>query len=249
MAVFNRKRQGADLSALIHHSDRGVQYLSVRYSDRLADNDHRRVGRVEGRQLRQRPRRELQRALQMGADLQARPMARPRRRRVRHAHLRRLVQPPTPPRPDRTRPRLHHPGRVRDRPLQSTRPRQPGRDSITRASTEPGALQPVRRRSREHGEVRICHESRWHGAVRQHRRSRTSSRGRRRSPGGNAGLHCKRIRQAAIALEHLVPPSRESVAAPGNPRMSTEAEIRRTRSRTARMRSAYCPTTLDDARL
>ena len=38
MAVFNRKRQGADLSALIHHSDRGVQYLSVRYSDRLADN-------------------------------------------------------------------------------------------------------------------------------------------------------------------------------------------------------------------
>lgn len=39
MAVFNRRRQGADLSALIHHSDRGVQYLSVRYSDRLADND------------------------------------------------------------------------------------------------------------------------------------------------------------------------------------------------------------------
>ena len=36
--MFNRKRQGADLSALVHHSDRGVQYLSVRYSDRLADN-------------------------------------------------------------------------------------------------------------------------------------------------------------------------------------------------------------------
>lgn len=39
MAVFNRKRHGADLSELIHHSDRGVQYLSVRYSERLADND------------------------------------------------------------------------------------------------------------------------------------------------------------------------------------------------------------------
>lgn len=38
MAVFNRRRQGADLSQLIHHSDRGVQYLSVRYSQRLADN-------------------------------------------------------------------------------------------------------------------------------------------------------------------------------------------------------------------
>ena len=38
MAVFNRQRAGADLSQLTHHSDRGVQYLSVRYSDRLADN-------------------------------------------------------------------------------------------------------------------------------------------------------------------------------------------------------------------
>ena len=38
MAVFNRRRQGADLSALIHHSDRGVQYLSIRYSERLAEN-------------------------------------------------------------------------------------------------------------------------------------------------------------------------------------------------------------------
>lgn len=39
MAVFNRQRAGADLSALVHHSDRGVQYLSVRYSERLADNE------------------------------------------------------------------------------------------------------------------------------------------------------------------------------------------------------------------
>jgi putative transposase len=39
MAVFNRRRAGADLSHLVHYSDRGVQYLSVRYSERLADND------------------------------------------------------------------------------------------------------------------------------------------------------------------------------------------------------------------
>jgi putative transposase len=38
MAVFNRERVGADLGGLIHHSDRGVQYLSIRYSERLADN-------------------------------------------------------------------------------------------------------------------------------------------------------------------------------------------------------------------
>ena len=35
MAIWSR--QDAGLSALVHHSDRGVQYLSVRYSQRLAD--------------------------------------------------------------------------------------------------------------------------------------------------------------------------------------------------------------------
>ena len=39
MAVFNRQRAGADLDGLVHHSDRGVQYLSIRYSERLAAND------------------------------------------------------------------------------------------------------------------------------------------------------------------------------------------------------------------
>jgi putative transposase len=37
MAVFNRRHH--DLSQLTHHSDRGVQYLSIRYSERLAEND------------------------------------------------------------------------------------------------------------------------------------------------------------------------------------------------------------------
>lgn len=39
IAVWNRRRAGRDLDQLIHHSDRGVQYLSIRYSERLADND------------------------------------------------------------------------------------------------------------------------------------------------------------------------------------------------------------------
>ena len=38
MAVANRGRND-DLDQLVHHSDRGVQYLCVRYSERLADND------------------------------------------------------------------------------------------------------------------------------------------------------------------------------------------------------------------
>ncbi len=38
MAMYNRGRLDS-LEGLIHHSDRGVQYLSLRYSQRLADND------------------------------------------------------------------------------------------------------------------------------------------------------------------------------------------------------------------
>jgi putative transposase len=39
MAMFNRRKAGADLDGLVHHSDRGVQYLSIRYSERLAANE------------------------------------------------------------------------------------------------------------------------------------------------------------------------------------------------------------------
>ncbi len=46
-----------------------------------------------------------------------------------------------PPRRDRTRPRLHHPSRVRGRLLPSTGLSRPGRDSNHRASMRPGALQ------------------------------------------------------------------------------------------------------------
>jgi putative transposase len=35
MAIWSR--QGDDLAGLVHHSDRGVQYLAIRYTDRLAD--------------------------------------------------------------------------------------------------------------------------------------------------------------------------------------------------------------------
>lgn len=35
MAIWARRRH--DLTGLIHHSDRGVQYLSIRYTERLAE--------------------------------------------------------------------------------------------------------------------------------------------------------------------------------------------------------------------
>jgi putative transposase len=38
MAIWTRQRHGVDdLSGLIHHGDRGSQYLSIRYADRLAE--------------------------------------------------------------------------------------------------------------------------------------------------------------------------------------------------------------------
>ena len=37
-AVWDRTRDGDDLDGLVHHSDRGVQYLAIRYTERLAAN-------------------------------------------------------------------------------------------------------------------------------------------------------------------------------------------------------------------
>ena len=37
MAIWTRQRDGADLTRLTHHSDRGVQYVAIRYSQRLAE--------------------------------------------------------------------------------------------------------------------------------------------------------------------------------------------------------------------
>ena len=35
MAIWSRRSE--DLAGLVHHSDRGVQYLAIRYTERLAD--------------------------------------------------------------------------------------------------------------------------------------------------------------------------------------------------------------------
>ena len=37
MGIWTRRHAGRDLSQLIHHSDRGVQYRAIRYTERLAD--------------------------------------------------------------------------------------------------------------------------------------------------------------------------------------------------------------------
>jgi putative transposase len=37
MAIWRRQTTGTDLTGLVHHSDRGVQYRAIRYTQRLAD--------------------------------------------------------------------------------------------------------------------------------------------------------------------------------------------------------------------
>ena len=39
MAIWQRTHAGDDLSGLIHHSDRGVQYRALRYTERLEEQD------------------------------------------------------------------------------------------------------------------------------------------------------------------------------------------------------------------
>jgi putative transposase len=39
MAIWVRRHSGDDLSQLIHHSDRGVQYVAIRYTERLSEVD------------------------------------------------------------------------------------------------------------------------------------------------------------------------------------------------------------------
>jgi putative transposase len=39
MALWRRRREGADLTGLVHHSDRGVQYRAIRYTERLDEAD------------------------------------------------------------------------------------------------------------------------------------------------------------------------------------------------------------------
>ena len=124
MAVWNRTRQGQVLDGLVHHSDRGVQYLSIRYSERLAENDIVASVGSTGDSLRQRHGRGVQQPLQVGADLPQGTLDGARRRRVRHHGLHRLVQPPPPSRRDHRRQQLRHAGRVRGHllPSNSTRP-------------------------------------------------------------------------------------------------------------------------------
>jgi len=64
MAIWRRRASGADLAGLVHHSDRGVQYRAVRYTQRLAEADAVAFRWQQGRFLRQRDGRSVQHVVQ-----------------------------------------------------------------------------------------------------------------------------------------------------------------------------------------
>ena len=71
-AIWTRHRTGAGLRSVVAHSDRGSQYTSLRYGERLAEAGITpSVGSV-GRQLRQRSGRDDQRPVQDRTDQAAR---------------------------------------------------------------------------------------------------------------------------------------------------------------------------------
>ena len=123
---------------LVHHSDRGVQYVSIKYTERLKDAGVEPLGRQRRRQLRQRPRRDHQRTLQSRSDLAVRAVAQLRGGRVRHARMGRLVQQQETAGADRNTFRRPKPKRAIMRRRRVTPWR---RDLTEMASGKPGAVQ------------------------------------------------------------------------------------------------------------
>ena len=157
MGLWTRQRARQDVAGLIHHSDRGVQYRAIRYTERLAeaaavasvgsrgdsyDNAMAEALKlaVQGR-VHPQPGHAAQERLEIG-----------HRHRDRRRRVRRLVQPPAPARRDRARPAR----RVRDQPLgrhqhpalpSNTRP-DGGRVQVTEPPRNPGRFSTSGRRWR-----------------------------------------------------------------------------------------------------
>ena len=130
-------RQGP-FDGLVHHSDRGVQYLSIRYTERLDEAGAVTSVGSRGDSYDNALAESGDWPLQGGAGAAEGAVARARRPRVRDAELGRLVQPP----PALQHDRLRATGRVRGRPRPLDRPGT-GRDSMNQVSIKPGPVQYV----------------------------------------------------------------------------------------------------------
>ena len=93
-----------EIDQLIHHSDRGVQYVSIRYTERLAEAGiEPSVGSV-GDSYDNALAETIIGLYKAEVIRQQRPVEEPRGGRVRDARVGRLVQPPPAARADRRRP-------------------------------------------------------------------------------------------------------------------------------------------------
>ena len=100
-AIYDRC--GSTTTGLVHHSDRGTQYLSMRYTDRLADADIAPSVGSRGDSYDNALAESIIGLIQDGGDSTQRPLAAPRSRRIRDAHVGGLVQSPSLARTHRLR--------------------------------------------------------------------------------------------------------------------------------------------------
>jgi putative transposase len=103
MAMWRRQNHGADLGGLVHHSDRGVQYRAIRYTQRLAEAGAVASVGSKGDSYDNAHGRGIQLPLQGRTRPQQGALARARRPGNGHRRVHRLVQQPKAAR--RTRPR------------------------------------------------------------------------------------------------------------------------------------------------
>ncbi len=120
MGLWTRAHDGHDTTALVHHSDRGVQYTAIRYTERLAEAEAVASVGSNGDSYDNAMAEAFNSPLQSRTGPQPRPLDRHRRPRDRRGRVHRLVQPPQAPRRDwarstrrvRDHPPQHHPARA-----------------------------------------------------------------------------------------------------------------------------------------
>jgi putative transposase len=133
MAIW---RRDTVLDGLVHHSDAGSQYTSIRYTERLAEAGIApSVGSV-GDSYDNALAETMIGLIQDGVDRAPPPVAHPRAGGAGHAGVDRLVQQPEAPRLDRGRPA----GRGRREVLRERGDRPGGGNPMTGPSTKPGAV-------------------------------------------------------------------------------------------------------------
>lgn len=96
MGIWQRQRQGHDIQGLVHHSDAGSQYTSIRYTERLAEAGATpSIGSV-GDSYDNAMAESIIGLFKTRGHPPPWPVAEPRRRRDRHPGVGRLVQQPPP---------------------------------------------------------------------------------------------------------------------------------------------------------